>query len=196
MRLTKPQQQRFWREWSSVKTSFKAEGQTDAQIENERYAMLQRASFDSLTEVDPDTGFTAVLKELAALQSNLTGVLQADANKRRQKIWLIKHKGAPGYWRKIALDRFGTADLDTLKDAQIDQLLYTVSDCQTQQHFPNTQTHRSAVNRQRRAQAAANPTSRLPALPPPLDPSAQSDASDSRLAPVAEPEPDPANIPF
>jgi hypothetical protein len=161
MLLTKPQQQRFWREWSTVKRNLRADGLTDAQIENERYSMLDRAGFESLTQVDPDKGFTVVLEELAKMQDNLGGLLHAQANKRRQKIFLITHKGAPGYWRKIAQDRFHTTDLESLPEESLDQLLFTLSDRQVEQHQPATQRRRSETNRTRRQSAAAAPDSRI-----------------------------------
>jgi len=69
MLLTLPQRNRFWREWSICKTHFKRAGFTDAQIENERHQLLNRAGFDSLTKVDPSSGFDRVLAELAAINS-------------------------------------------------------------------------------------------------------------------------------
>lgn len=71
MLLTKPQTQRFWREWSAIKRQLKASGSTDAQCENERYDMLQRAGFNSLTEVDTRSGFDAVLAQLGAMRDDV-----------------------------------------------------------------------------------------------------------------------------
>ena len=146
MLLTKPQQFRFFREWKSIVES---RNWDRSQAEAERHALIERCGFTSLTHVDPSEGFTAVLKELAAMNDNIGGMLNADANKRRQKIYLIKRVPA-AYWQKIALDRFQTDDLDTLKDWQIDQLLFTVSDRQAV-HSPGTLQTRAIRNRHRRA---------------------------------------------
>lgn len=80
MLLTRPQQLRFFREWSKVVSE---NGWPRDQAEAERKALLRRAGFDSLTAIDPVSGFTAVLKELAAAQENLAGMLYADDNPRR-----------------------------------------------------------------------------------------------------------------
>jgi hypothetical protein len=167
MLLTPFQVKRFWREWSAC---IRLHHWDTSESELERKAMLHRAGFISLTRVDPDKGFTAVLKELAAMNDNLGGMLQADANKHRQKIFLIK-RVPEAYWQKIAQDRFHTTDLEALKDWQIDQLLFTVSDRQAV-HSSGTLQERAIRNRQRRA----NP-----------DPDARIKFHD--LAPVAAPEP-------
>ena len=161
MLLTKPQQQRFWREWSAACRAqgwTAAQSWTGAQIDNERHAMLTRAGFDSLTQVDTGPGYTRLLKELAVLQENVAGMLAADANKRRQTIYLIQHKCAPVYWQSITQDRFHTIDLGALTDEQLRQLLYTLSDRAVAEHFQSTKNTRSLANAHRRsAQAAAPP---------------------------------------
>ena len=103
--ITKPQQYRFFREWSGIVS---ANGWPHDQAETERHALLKRAGFNSLTEVTPVAGFTAVLKELAAMQENLAGMIRADANPRRMMVWNIHKKSPAGYWQSIARDRFGT----------------------------------------------------------------------------------------
>lgn len=161
MLLTKPQLNRFWREWLSIVL---ANGWQKQQAETERHALLRRAGFTSLTQVDHVNGFTAVLKELAALQENLTGMVRADANPRRMMIWNIEKKAPNGYWRPIAADRHFGTDLDAMTDVQLQQLLYTVSDRAVHAHRTATETQRRQVNGQRRA-AAPEPRINFTDLP-------------------------------
>lgn len=167
MRISKPQQFRFFREWQSI---VRSNDWSHAQAETERHALIERAGFSSLKDVDHTHGYTAVLKELAALNEDLSGMLQADANGRRTMIWKIKHTVGENYWQKIARDRFGTDDLDALKDEQLKQLLFTVSDRTVQAHLPATVECRRNANRRRRA--TPDPEARikfpdLPAVPKP-----------------------------
>ena len=168
--ITKPQQDRFFREWSGIVS---ANGWPHDQAETERHALLKRAGFNSLTEVTPVAGFTAVLKELAAMQENLAGMIRADANPRRMLIWNIRKKSPPGYWQSIARDRFATDDLDALNDTQLQQLLYTVSDRAVQEHRPATKTQRRYVARVIRATP---------------DPEARMKFPDLAASPVPDPE--------
>lgn len=147
MLITDPQKFRFFREWKAI---VQARGWDHTKAEAERHALIERAGFSSLTEVDPDNGFTNVLKELAAMDDNLGGMLQTAANKRRQKIWKIRQVPT-AYWAKIATARFKTSDLASLKDWQIDQLLFTVSDRTVAQHRNETQERRRQTSRTRRA---------------------------------------------
>lgn len=128
MLITKLQQNRFWREWRETCETAgmtPANAWTPAQIENERHALITRAGFDSLTQVDPGQGYTRVLEELAALRNDLDGVLTAKQNKRRQIIWQIRQADTP-YWQAIARSRFHTIDLSTLRDYQLEQLRNTL----------------------------------------------------------------------
>ena len=161
--ISKPQQHLFWREWSKIVSSH---GWAPGLAETERKAMLQRIGFTSLTKVDPVNGFTAVLKEMAVLQENLTGMMHADDNPRRMMIWNIRSKSADGYWQSIARDRFGTDNLDSLSDAQLQQILYTVSDRQAT-HAPDTLQKRAIAQRQRRADPKAEGRVKFPDLPAP-----------------------------
>ena len=162
MLLSPPQVNRFWRDWSAI---IRTRGWDKTQAETERRALLQRAGFSSLTEVDKVGGFTALLKEMAALKENLSGMLRADANPRRVLIWNIEHKSPAGYWQSIAQDRFGTTDMDALQDHQLQQLLYTICDRLVQEHKPATQARRKTTNHQRQA-AAPEPRLKFPDLKP------------------------------
>jgi hypothetical protein len=74
MQLTRSQQTRFWRDWTKAAVkNFPRPQWSSAQIENERHALLRRAGFDSLTEVDPRAGFDRVLAELRAMQDDVPG---------------------------------------------------------------------------------------------------------------------------
>ena len=48
-----------------------------------------------------------------------------EAGVRRRYLWVIR-QAAMGYWRRIANDRFGHADLDRLATEQLRQLSMTV----------------------------------------------------------------------
>jgi beta-phosphoglucomutase-like phosphatase (HAD superfamily) len=127
MLLTQSQVKRFWREWSAC---IRLHHWDATEAELERKAMLARAGFKSLTEVDHLDGFTAVLKEVAALQDNLSGMLRADDNPRRVLIHsirsLIDKLGEP-YSDKLLRDRFGHTRLDDLTLEQLTQFRYTLS---------------------------------------------------------------------
>jgi hypothetical protein len=143
MLLSKPQQQRFWREWSTIKGQFKAQGHTDAQIENERYAMLERAGFDSLTQVDPAAGFDKVLAELAAINNpaDLSAQLRQAQMPRTRLLYAIQKldrhfskssirdslSAISPYTQAIMEDRFNTTELDRLSLSQLQQLRNTLA---------------------------------------------------------------------
>jgi hypothetical protein len=156
MLISKAQQYTFWRQWNSIVT---AKAWPRDQAESERHALLQRAGFHSLTVVDKVGGFTAVLKELAALRDNLTGMVRADANPRRVLLYTIRRAGP--YAQAIARDKFGTDDYDMLEQWKLEQLRNTLADRAVAQHKPDTQEARSKRNRQRRQSAASNPESRI-----------------------------------
>lgn len=130
MLLTKPQVSRFWREWAAIKRQLKASGSTDAQVENERYALLQRAGFDSLTQVDTRAGFDRVLAECGALRDDVARTAEIDDHaigQRRRLIYLIrKHASALGgepYVLALARDKFGlTFGLRAIEDLTTLQL--------------------------------------------------------------------------
>jgi hypothetical protein len=140
MLLTKPQQQRFWREWSAVKRSLLAQSWTDAQIETERHALLERAGFDSLTQVDHLAGFDRVLSELALLTqpSNLEPQLRESQMPRTRLVFAINAlakkitpsllgHGQSVYLATILADRWGHTDLDRLSLADLTQLRNTLA---------------------------------------------------------------------
>ncbi len=156
--ITKPQQYRFFREWSQIVS---ANGWPHDQAETERKALLRRAGFNSLTEVDPVAGYTAVLKELAALQDNLSGMLYADENPRRLLIHNCRKLADEAYIVGLAAsDRFKSDDWTALPTEILNQLRNTLADRMVQQHRPVTKAQRSYVNRQRRA-SAPDPEARI-----------------------------------
>jgi hypothetical protein len=158
MLLTKPQQLRFWREWSiacKVQGWTKAQSWTGAQIDNERHALLDRAGFDSLTKVDQLAGFDRVLAELAALSrpADITPQMRAAEQPKTRLRYAIAAlgkqlstaqlgDGSNAYIARISIDRFGTAALDNLSLHQLEQLR-------------NTLAGRLSVHRRRARQSAA-----------------------------------------
>lgn len=137
MLLSKTQLSRFWRDWSAI-AARNHWGPTETEIQ--RHALLTRAGFTSLTLVDRTDGFSRVLKELAALQDNLAGMLRADDNPRRVLLYTIRatakkivtrapyaHPSAIHYIQSLSLDKFGTIDWESLSNPQLEQLRFTLS---------------------------------------------------------------------
>lgn len=156
MNLSREQLNRFWRDWSAgcrTQGWTSENGWTPAEIDAKRKELIERAGFHSLTMVDRVGGFTRVLKELAALQDDLAGMLRADQNVRRTALWIIRQRYAPGYWREISLDRFGTEDLEALSDAQVIQLRNTLADRQVE-HRPGTLRQRRVKSAQHKSETA------------------------------------------
>ena len=117
MLLTPPQLKRFWSKQDGWPVIVKAHGWDAINGELQRKALLRRAGFDSLTQVDRLEGFTAVLKEMAILQDNLAGMLHADANPQRVLIHTINELAArlgQPYADKICRNRFGHTRLEDL----------------------------------------------------------------------------------
>lgn len=152
MLLTKSQQKRFWRDWGIYRRRHRSPGGTssasphslitDAQIENERHALLERAGFDSLTQVDPGAGFDRVLAELQAL----INPDDLDAQLRQITMPLERLRYAcrllakaicdlnpssashpEAYLRRLLVDRFHTMSLDDLDETQLTQLRNTLA---------------------------------------------------------------------
>ncbi|HWX18757.1 MAG TPA: hypothetical protein VN578_02515 [Candidatus Binatia bacterium] len=74
MLLSKPQRDRFWREWSAACEAQGwtiLNGETDFDITARRHELLRSCGFSSLTLVDRKAGFDKVLAALGALQSKL-----------------------------------------------------------------------------------------------------------------------------
>ncbi|MEI7733210.1 MAG: hypothetical protein WCO56_26805 [Verrucomicrobiota bacterium] len=63
MLLTKPQILRFWREWSTIVQANKWDKKT---AEEQRHLLIQRAGFQSLTQVTKKQGFDELLAQLYA----------------------------------------------------------------------------------------------------------------------------------
>jgi hypothetical protein len=177
MLLTKPQTQRFWREWTIIKRQLKAAGSTDAQCENERYDMLQRAGFNSLTEVDTRAGFDAVLAQLGLMREDIARTaetLPAETIRLPAGEGTTKTKDTPGYRRRIlylvrkhslalggepyvlalARDRFGiTEGLRTIEDLATDKLHQLMITLNSREH-----TRKKKAQRARRSCASQCPS--------------------------------------
>ena len=127
MLLTPPQVKRFWREWSACTRLH--HWPTD-EVQPQRKAMLARAGFLSLTLVDPHEGYTAVLKELAILQDNLTGMIAADQNPKRVLIHTITELAAQlgqPYAEKILRDKHGHIRLAELTESELIKHRFTLT---------------------------------------------------------------------
>jgi hypothetical protein len=146
MLLSKDQQRKFWREWSAA---CQAQGWKDgetkmnsAEIEQQRYLLLERAGFQSLTEVDQLEGFDKVLKEIAILQNDLTGTVRADQMALTRLKFAIQEftikLGGARYVLKITYDLFKTSDLDALSEAQLTVLHHTLANRTRRKSKPKT----------------------------------------------------------
>ena len=127
MLLTPPQVKRFWREWSACTRLH--HWPTD-EVQPQRKALLARAGFTSLTLVDPHAGYTAVLKQLATLQDNLTGMLSADENPKRVLLHTISELAAQlgqPYAEKLLRDKHGHTRLTDLTEAELIKHRYTLT---------------------------------------------------------------------
>jgi hypothetical protein len=143
MLLSKPQQSRFWREWSAAcrrQGWTKSAGWSDSQIDNERHALLLRAGFSSLTEVDHLAGFDLLLAELAAINhpDDIGSQLRQSSQPKTRLIYAINtlaHKIAPSklssgqnaYLAAILLDRVGHTNLDDLSEQELTQIRNTLT---------------------------------------------------------------------
>ena len=140
--------------------------------------MLAKCGFRSLTLVDGRAGYTAVLKELAILRDDLSGMLRADDNERRVMLhtigqlakqmspsWVASAPLGSAYLGAILLDRWGHMQIDRLSLDELEQLRYTLS---------------ARASAHRRAGQAADHIA---------------DVS-NMVAPEPAPEPGPSNCPF
>lgn len=164
MQLTKAQLTLFFREWKSACIAqgwTRDNGWTAEQINQERYNLIREATgHDSLTAVDRNKDFTALLESMAVLKSDLNRLQHAEQNPRRQLIWRIR-RSPEAYWQSICHDRFGTTDLDSLSDDQLTQLRNTLADRSVGQHRNSTRRIRNAKARTRRAAKANAPDPRI-----------------------------------
>jgi hypothetical protein len=134
MLLTKPQQLRFWREWSRAKAH---QDWDPATAELERKELLKRAGFQSLTHVDRGPGFDALLAELGRLQDHVGRTIEVqnpEPGLRRRYLHVLRKDahdlGGEPYILAIARDKFGlTQGLRTIEDldtTQLRQLMITI----------------------------------------------------------------------
>lgn len=154
MLLTQSQVSRFWREFSAV---VRLHDWDKAKAEAERKALLARAGFSSLTLVDRTKGYDSVLKELAALQDNLNGILSAEDSPRRVLIHTCRKLADEAYIVALAASsRFNCQDWLTMPIETLEQLRFTLADRAVQEHRQSTQTHRQSTQTHRK-----EPSSRL-----------------------------------
>ena len=140
MLLSPAQLKKFWSKSDGWPSLVAARHWAPAEAESERKALLGRAGFTSLTQVDKVDGFSRVLHELATLREDLTGMLHADANPRRVLLHAIQSLakqlssswvgscplGSP-YLGALMSDRWGHMDLDRLSLEDLTQLRYTLT---------------------------------------------------------------------
>jgi hypothetical protein len=154
MKLTSPQLSRFWREWSAI-VSAKKWHKVEAELQ--RYALLARAGFDSLTQVDKQKGFDRVLAELSAIArpDDIEPQMRAAQMPRTRFYYAIIKlareiepsyiESAPlgsGYLGAIMRDKYGHYDIDRLPESELE-------------HLRNTLQARLLAHRRQAAPAAA-----------------------------------------
>ncbi len=150
MLLSKAQQSRFWREWSSI---VRLHNWSAEEAETQRHDLLERAGFTSLTLVDKLAGYDRVSAELAAIArpDDLDAQLRSATMPRTRLLFAIGKLSAPmspalvhlSYACTISRDKFGTVDLESLHDAQLLDLR-------------NTLAARLNVHRRRQRQSASS----------------------------------------
>jgi hypothetical protein len=140
MKLSKSQQQRFWRDWSAacrVQGWVRANGFDTAAIDAKRKLLLKSCGFTSLTQVDRSQGFDRLLAALGLLNEDLartTEVGQPEAGDRRRYLHNLERAAAAlgglPYALAIARDQFGITNgqstLEDLTTAQLHHLMITV----------------------------------------------------------------------
>lgn len=142
MKLSRHQQSRFWREWSAACQRMgwlKELGVSEGDIENQRYALLERAGFDSLTKVDHLAGYDRVLAELSALNhpDSIDAQLRQERMPRTRLIYAINtlcrefsivagYEVLHPYAEHIMQDRWGHTDPDRLSLPELEQLRNTI----------------------------------------------------------------------
>jgi hypothetical protein len=134
MNLTPSQQHVFWNKWNTI-VSLAA--WTRPEAEAERHALLKRAGFASLKDVDKLTGFDRVLAELSAIDhpDDLDAQLREVNMPRTRLIFAVGKLSADmspsraphAYACAISKDKFGTADIESLTDRQLLDLRNTLA---------------------------------------------------------------------
>lgn len=155
MQLTKSQQNRFWRDWSKVKSKLSSSGYSPAQIEAERHNLIRAATgCESLTEVNRTDGFDSLLAHLGMMLDNLSKTIETLPTKsvtlhhghgskphtdgpglRRRLLWKLRlyaHPlGGDPYILAIARDKFsittGLHSIDDLPTDKLEQLMMTLA---------------------------------------------------------------------
>ena len=126
MKLTPSQCKTFWRLWSAIARRARWDAQ---EAESERRALIERAGFQSLTAVDPLTGFDRVLAELNAIlhPDNLNAQLRQVNMPRIRLIHAIRQLQDEPYILAIARDKFARSDWENLPLPQLHQLRMTLA---------------------------------------------------------------------
>ena len=163
MILTRPQQITFWRRWQAIVSE---KGWDNATAETQRRALLGRAGFTSLTQVDKLAGFDKVLAELSALSrpADLSSQLRQQAMPRTRLIHSCREKADEPYIAAVARDKFHCEDWITLPLPDLEQLRNTLADRAVGQHKNETLRRRHAQAAERRSYA---PPARI-SLPAPV----------------------------
>ena len=110
----------YWRDWAAVRAAFP---------EADRHALhVQALGVDKSHKDFSNDDLSAVLSKFRSISQPLNLDVQLwHANEARRKlIWTIK-RSPEAYWRKIALAKFGTADLDALNEERLTQLRNTLA---------------------------------------------------------------------
>lgn len=127
MKLNKNQQDMFWAKWRDI-CALTQWGHEVA--ETERHALLRRAGFSSLRDVDHLEGFDRVLAQLLALEKpDSVGdqMRQQDQPKIRLKHAIGKLSPGNNYLKAVMRNKFGTDDWDDLSIKQLTDLRNTLA---------------------------------------------------------------------
>lgn len=124
--MTSKQRALYFREWGSVRTACQQQGHpVPGRHELHIRALGQDKSHLDLTNED----FDRVLAEFRAISrpDDLAAQLRQQDMPRRRLLYTISQLAPEPYWRAIARDKFGTADLDSLDLEQLRQLRLTLA---------------------------------------------------------------------
>ena len=149
MLLTSSQTSRFWREWSSC---IRLHNWSKPDSETQRKALLQRAGFTSLTQVDKLAGFDRVLSELAAITrpSDIAPQIREAEMPRTRLIYACRQLADEAYIISLAAsDRFKCHDWLAMPMDTLLQLRHTLSDRAVGQHRHDTLSRRRTTAAQR-----------------------------------------------
>ena len=124
--MTPSQRALYFREWGRVRTTCQQQG---FPVPDRHGLHVQALGLDKSSKDFTNAYLDRVLAEFRAIRQpdNLDAQLRQQDMPRRRLLYTIARLAPEPYWRAIARDKFGTADLDRLDLMQLRQLLITLA---------------------------------------------------------------------